>query len=464
MKRSVCLLAIYTLCRISIVQAAEYSDPFDTEASISLRPTVTLASRVGSLPCADDLPLAPLSAVDVLDLAICNNPQTREVWANARSQAALVGISRSAWLPGLNSKAAITRIKSDDRYDSQKSLSLTASWLAFDFGARRAAVTNAEQLLIAAIASQQSTIQSHFLSSLQAYYTAQATKAAVDSARQAELAASTSFKAAETRYRVGTGTPADRLQAQTALSQATLNRIRAEGDARNALASLANSMGFGPNKVILLQESAQLFPDASFKKDIDQLMQDAVQLRPDLMAAESQLRAAQANIDVVRAQGRPTVTLTSGPSWQETAGIGAHGGSLGLAVNVPLFSGFETTYRVRAAEAQVDSQLAQRDRLRQKVALDVWKAYQSLTTATQSLQSTSDLVASAEQSEKVALGRYQAGVGNVIDVLTAQTTLASARLQRIQATLGWNVYRATLAQAIGALDYSLLQGGAEGRP
>jgi len=54
----------------------------------------------------------------------------------------------------------------------------------------------------------------------------------------------------------------------------------------------------------------------------------------------------------------------------------------------------------------------------------------------------------------------------VLDLLTAQSALASARLQRIQATLDWNVYRASLAQAMGALDYTLLQGSAavEGRP
>jgi len=52
----------------------------------------------------------------------------------------------------------------------------------------------------------------------------------------------------------------------------------------------------------------------------------------------------------------------------------------------------------------------------------------------------------------------------VLDLLTAQSALASARLQRIQAALDWFVFRATLAQAVGALDYTLLQPVAEGRP
>ncbi len=66
--------------------------------------------------------------------------------------------------------------------------------------------------------------------------------------------------------------------------------------------------------------------------------------------------------------------------------------------------------------------------------------------------------------ERVALGRYKAGVGTILDVLSAQSALASARLQRIQAQLDGNVYRATLAQSVGALDYPLLQAAAEGRP
>lgn len=130
---------------------------------------------------------------------------------------------------------------------------------------------------------------------------------------------------------------------------------------------------------------------------------------------------------------------------------------------MPIFSGFSTTYRVRAAEAQVEVKGAQRDRLARQVALDVWRSRQGLTTASQSLKTTAALVASAEQSEKVALGRYKAGLGSILDVLNAQSALAAARQQRIQATLDWQVSRAALAQAVGSLDYSLLQSAEAGK-
>ena len=444
--------------------AGSLDDPLATAELQPLKPSPRLLARVGEAPCATTLPDTPLTAVDAVDLMLCNHPQTREVWAAARAQAAQVGVARAGWLPTLSGSAGTTRFDYQNSAYTRDSAAITLSWLLYDFGQRSASVESAQQLLGAAAATQDVTVQTLFLNALQAYYAAQATRAAVASALQAERSAQESFQAAAARYQVGVATPADRLQAQTALSQATLNRIKAEGEARNALGTLANALGFAAQQRIVLADLPAVPATAAFQKEVDGLIAEAQARRPDLRAAEAQLKAAEASVELARAQGRPTISLGAGPTWQESAGVTQQGGSIGLTLNVPIFSGFETTDRVRSAAAQAEVRAAQRDRLRSQVALDVWKAYQSLTTATQSLQTTADLVASAEQSERVALGRYKAGVGTILDVLSAQAALASARLQRIQAQLDWNVYRATLAQSVGALDYTLLQAAAEGRP
>lgn len=451
------------ICLAAPLASAVDGDPFKTEAMAPLKPSPQLSGRVGEAPCATDLPASPLNAIDAVDLTLCNNPQTREIWAAARAQAALVGIAQSAWLPALDGRAGATRNFSDNGNFNQNTAALTLSWLMFDFGQRSANGENARQLLNAAAASQNATVQALFLSALQSFYTAQATRAAVVSASEAERSAREGFSAADRRYQVGVATPADRLQAQTALSQATLNRIKAEGEARNSLGALANVLGFDAQRTILLAANQGLPTEAAFQRDVDALIDEARQRRPDLQAAEAQVKAAEAGVDLARAHGRPTISVAAGPSWQTVGGAASHSGSIGVALNVPIFSGFETTYRVRSAAAQAEVKAAQRDRIRSQIALDVWKAYQNLTTATQSLQATADLLASAEQSERVALGRYKAGVGTVLDLLSAQSALASARLQRIQAGLDWYVFRATLAQAMGALDYTLLQAAAERR-
>jgi len=85
------------------------------------------------------------------------------------------------------------------------------------------------------------------------------------------------------------------------------------------------------------------------------------------------------------------------------------------------------------------------------VTQDVWNGYFALDSADKQLQTTSTLMATANQNQDVAVGRYQAGVGTILDLLTAQTAAASARQLRITAELNWQVARAQLALALGRL-------------
>lgn len=439
------------------------TDPFNTEALTPPRPLLFPESSAAAAPCRPPAADTVYGVLEVVDLALCRNPQTREAWASARAQAAQLGLAQGAWLPTLDAQASASRLRSNGQGATQRSASLTLSWLLYDFGARSANLEVARQLLSAASSTLDASVQNVFQSALQAYYNTQAARAAVIAAREAERASRESLSAAQVRYQVGSGTPADRLQAQTAWSQATLNRIRAEGALKIAFGTLANAMGMDASAAIELAEIPEITADAAFDSalsGIDALIGEARQRRPDLRAAQAQLDAARANVAYARAVGLPTLALGAGPNWLNTASgggsVASHGNSLGLTLTLPIFSGFETTYRVRAAQASAELADAQREALGLQVALDVWSAYQSLTTATHALRSSADLLASAEQSERVALGRYKAGVGSILDVLNAQSALAAARSQRIQARLDWQVFRAALAKAVGTLDSSLL--------
>ncbi|MFA5242530.1 MAG: TolC family protein [Sulfuricella sp.] len=442
--------------------AAGVGDPFDTDALVPPRPVLYGPAAEGVMPCTAPQSAAPLALLEVVDLALCNNPQTREVWANARAQAAQVGVARAAYLPGLSGSVSASRNWTDtdgsrSPYD-QNGTGLTLSYLLYDFGAREAALENARQLLAAASATQDSTVQAVFLAAVQAFYQAQANVSALFAAQESERASKESFSAAEARYKAGAATPADKLQAQTAWSQATLNRITAEGSQKSAQGALANVIGQDAHRPPSLVPAAEVTPGDAFERDVNALVEEARRRRPDLLAAEAQVRAAAANLNAVRAAGRPSISLAARSDLSNTDGSAtSHGSSVGVTLTIPFFSGFAPAYRVRAAEAQADARGAQRDRIRLQVALDVWNAYHSLHTATQALRTSSDLLNSATQSEQVALGRYKAGVGSILDVLNAQSALASARQQRVQAALNWNVSRATLAQSMGNLDYGLLQ-------
>lgn len=451
LKSSALLLPLYLWSGLAL---CAQPDPLGTEGALPLKPALRVVGAAGD-PCAEAAPRGELGLFEVVNLALCNNPQTHEVWASSRVQAAQIGVSRGSFFPGASLSASGNR---NIPGANQRVLGLTLSYLLYDYGARDASLKSARQLLAAASATQDSTVQSVFLSAVQAYYQTQAARAALDASREAERAAKGSFEAAEARYLAGSATPADKLQAQTAYSQATLNRITAEGTQKKAGGTLANVIGLdASSSVMLAAVNTEPATPAEFERDVNALIEEAKRRRPDLLAAEAQVKAAEASADAARAAGKPSVSLTASTTQVNSTGVTSRGSALGINLSMPLFSGYAPTYRIRAAEAQIETQQARMERVRLQVALDVWNAYQNLVTASQSLRTTADLLRSAEQSERVALGRYQAGVGSILDVLNAQSALALARQQRIQSTLDWNVGRAALAQAMGSLDADLLQ-------
>ncbi len=433
------------------------ADPFGVLEAVP--PVTGLATTPAPCPAADFT--RPLDLPTVVDLALCRNPQTRFAWGTARLQAAQVGIARSAYLPNINATAGLARNHSESNTGhndtTQRGLNASLNWVLFDFGARAATLESARQLFAAAAHTRDATVQSVFLAAIQAYFQRQAASAVLEAAQLSEKSASEALAAAEARYQIGSGTPADRLQARTAQAQAVLNRIGAEGTIKITQGTLANIIGADPTQPFTLAPLPTAAPGTDFGADITRLIDAARTHRPDLAAAEAQFRAAESNIDAARAAHLPTLSLGVNAGRNQIVGQPAsNSSSLGLTLNIPIFSGFATTYRVQAAQAQAEQQAARRDQVRLQVALDVWNAYAHLTTATQSVKTAADLLESATQSERVAAGRYRAGVGNILDLLTAQAALASARQSRIQADTSWYISRAALAQSMGALDSSLL--------
>ncbi|MGA8148421.1 MAG: TolC family protein [Gallionellaceae bacterium] len=436
------------------LNATASPDVFHTEKFLEAEPYAGIRAT-----CPQDLINKQLGLMDVVELALCNNPQTRSSWAASRAQAAQLGASLATFFPTLSGPIAVSHSRDTTGINSEsKGANLTLSYLLYDSGARMASVENAKQVLLATNATLDATLQTVYLNAVQAYYTLLAARASVQASHAAEEAAQRSLDAANARYQAGTATPLDRLQAQTALSQAVLNRISAEGNAASAQGALANIMGYAATQPFELAPVEDNGPDPVAEKDIGKLIEAAMQSRPDLLAAEAQIKAAEANVTVIRANGLPSISLNTSISRYNTITDGlsstVFSTGLGVSVNLPWFSGFRDTYNNRLAQAQLDSSKAQRDFVANQVALDVWKAYQTLLTNSQALNATDDLLSAAEAAEKMASGRYKAGLGTILDVLTAQSTLASAQQQRVTAQYNFRASKFALAQAIGQLDLS----------
>ena len=409
-------------------------------------------------PCSTKNYDKPLSLVDVTEAALCNNPQTREVYANARVQAAQVGVARSLFFPSVTDTLSATENKNRTTNYSNATNRIVASYLLYDFGSRDANLENANELLRAASATQNTTVQTVLLAAVNAFYQVHATRAVLNASIDSERLYQESFKSAEAKYIAGIATPADKLQAQTSFANATLTKLKNEGALKIAYGNLANIMGVPANINFQMADSQLDVIPELVDQDIEALIEQARIQRPDLIASEAQLKASLAKIEAVKADAKPKVRIDASNQYDENllGQTSQNTSQIGIFLSIPLFEGYKPTYLIRSAEATAELNASKRDQLKLQVSLDVWTAYQNLKTANESITASNVLVLSAEESSRVALGRYKEGVGNIIDTLNAQNALANAKQQKIQSVLNWNIARTTLAQSIGVLDNAMI--------
>jgi outer membrane protein TolC len=330
--------------------------------------------------------------------------------------------------------------------------SVNLTWTLYDFGARTGRIKSARALLDAAAATVSSVSQQLVRLVVQSYYGAVAADANLAATKATEAAAASSLDVARSLREGGVGTLADVLQADTAHDQAILNRLQASAAAMSARGTLAVTLGQTAEQPFTLDPEPIPAEVPALNARMSDLMAEAVRQRPDLAAARAQRDSAEADISVARAQGRPSITVGALHTFNYQQGVpNLDYNQVGINISVPLFTGFNVSYGVRQAQAALQSREANLDQVGLSVTLDVWNGYYTLDSANQQLTATAALIKTAEENEQVALGRYRAGVGSIVDVLTAQTGAATARTVRINAELGWKVARAQLALALGRL-------------
>jgi len=439
-----------------IAAGGPFADPFGTDSA--LRDLVPGIAAPDGRECR--VPATPLSLAVAVDLALCRNPATRSSWAAARQQAAALGIAESARLPTLAATGSATGTEGavgagvPDATPSQRTTdaALSLSWMLYDFGGREAKIRGARRLLDAAAATADSVSQQTVLAAVEAFYGVVAADASLGAARTAEEAAAKSLDVARGRRDAGVATRADVLQAETAFDQAVLARVQADGTLASSRGALAVTIGEQADRSLQLDAAPVPAEVPAVTRRVADLMAEAARQRPDLAAALAARDAAAADVTAARATGRPSISVGAARNYVDTTGLTSQNyNSVGISVAWPLFTGFNTTYRVRQAQAALAASEANAEQIRLNVSLDVWNADAALDSAGQQLRASAALLASAAENAQLALGRYRAGAGTIVDVLTAQSALAGARQQRIAAERAWQVARAQLALALGRL-------------
>lgn len=415
------------------------------------------ASTAAAAACSDISQDTQLTLARYVERSLCANLDTRAAWQRVQTQRAQVGAASSGYYPSLNISASSSRDFGDriaGTDPDQRTLSANASWLLYDFGGREADVSQAKNTLASLQASADASIHSLAAQAVTAWFNRLAAEASVDSAKSSLAAAKETAEAAEKRIKVGVGTREDTLQAQTALAQAELVLIQREGELAASNGQLAVLANYPANTALTLQTTLPDPSQLSAPPALAVLMQLADERRPERIAQEQQVAAAESSLDQLAAQRLPRISLNASAGDSRNSFGQRDSGQVAVTATLPLFTGFQQRYQERGAQSQIDQQTLELDRIRQQVGLDVWLAWQQVNTARSRIDATDSLLASAAESSRAALARYRAGLGNVLNVLTAQSTLADARQQQARARFDWASARVQLARAAGLLTAS----------
>jgi outer membrane protein len=415
----------------------------------------------------------PLSLSDAVSLALCANPKTRAAWVAIKLYAAEVRTAKDAYLPILGAEGTYEESRTETKLKDAPELNTDAldhfptgkvqlSWVLYDFGQRGNRLDSARQLLIAARANLDLSLQQVFLRAAADYYDAQAAQASVEATTQIEDLTQKNLNAAHSRMERGVAPVSDELQAKTAHAQAVLTRVKAQADFRAKLGSLALDMGLQPDDAITMPPvNFNVAVDRDFKGTVRQLIEEAKRSHPSVAVAESQLGAAISDERSARARGYPTISLVGQASRSNQPLAPSLGSptipgsvsnrSIALQIDVPISDLLWRRGTVAQARAHVQIQQEALQAAEQQVAADVWSSFTSLQADTDNLDNSQLLLDSARASLDATQHRYEGGAGSILELLNSQTAFANAQQQRIQSLADWRVARLALGASLGRL-------------
>lgn len=432
--------------------ASIISDPLNSEGAMP-------ASRPEKCEVNSDSEILDLAAS--INIALCNNTDTQIAWFNAKSDAALLGRSRSEYLPIIKAGAtqqAINTVNNNtiaDKHYNAFNPNVSLSYLLFDFGGREARIETAKQQMLAAGYNYNSTMQSILFQVVKNYANVLVAEESLKSAKKAEKASKEILEAAKIKLEIGTATPADKAQSETAYSQSQLDSQNAENNLQIARGNFAVLLHISPDKKITLKEINFDELCKPLTQNIHELIINAAQNRPDLAAIKASEKQAEAELAQAKRANYPSISAIGSASktiYGESNIRSREDSSIGLQLSVPIFTGFDNHYQIQAAQNSYRSAKAGRMKAEDNAALDVWTSYNNYQTARISYITAQSLLKSALMSEELTLGRYKVGKGSLIDALNAQAQSASARFTQVQSKNNLLITKFDLDRALGLIE------------
>jgi outer membrane protein len=253
-------------------------------------------------------------------------------------------------------------------------------------------------------------------------------------------------KQAQGFYNVGLKAKIDVTKAEANLFDAEAGLVKAKNLVDLTRVTLMTALGL---KTWPFKELEDVLEVTYEHRALADLKGQALQRRPEIVKNRYIQDFNQAGVRVARAGYFPTLSGTGAYGWQGSDYPVPGNWWLGAAVTLPLFEGGLTRYSVSQAKSNLNAASADAEVLRQNITKEVEQSYLDVVSSWEFIRATKQALEAARENLRLAWGRYQAGVGTIIEVTDAQVQFSQADLKYVQALYDYQVNVAKLDKAIG---------------
>lgn len=400
-----------------------------------------------------------VSLIDLIKIGICNNPSLSSDYMGLKVSEANLGAAKSEYFPNVNLGAGVGKKTAKSQGNSHiendpYNINLGLSLLLYDFGGRSARIDSFRYYLANAGFNYNSALQDLVLAIHTKYFKLLGAREDLKSAKASEAMYKKSYDEASRKYEVGLAVLNDKLQTQTSYEQSKLKVLEMENAVKQFEGDLATTLNLPPQTTFKLKQPPKDRDlTAINKKDtLEKMIDLAAHERDEIKSQEMILNAANSSLRELRSSryGSFSLSAESGynNSWKPTRSYNQDN-SIGINYKLPLFTGFDTSYKIKAAKYKREQERYNLESIRNQIKNEVWSAYHNYQTALKSYDVSKKVLKSAEENEKVAFKSYEIGNTDIINLLTAESQLAAARDNLINAFYTVLINKATLYRSIG---------------
>ncbi len=378
-----------------------------------------------------------------IEIALSRQPKIIAAVNNVKINQSRVGQANANYFPQVDWTSGYNKSDSLDQYTSGGTLKQNI----FDFGKTSTQVQIVNLNLNSSRSDLANTSSETILNVRLAYYGALKTKRDAGVAEETVAQFRQHLEQAKGFYETGIKPKIDVTKAEVDLSSSKLNLIKAANARRIAFAELNYSMGVPEAPEYDIEDNLSY---KSFVITFEDAIAAAYKNRADLASIILKKEASSKAIELAKTGYYPELSGNASYKWTGEKFPLEEGWNAGVTLSFPIFSGFLTKYQVEEARANLNLLSANEEALRQAIFLDLQQAYLNLKEAEERIPAAEIVVKHAEENLDLANGRYEAGVGNPIEVTDARIGLSNAKSSYIQALYDHKIALANLEKAMGA--------------